>query len=56
VALCYKVTEYYSPQSERTVLWNDPALGIDWKVAAEDAILSAKDRVGVRLAEAEVFA
>jgi dTDP-4-dehydrorhamnose 3,5-epimerase len=56
VALSYKVTDYYSPQSERTVLWNDPALGIDWKVSAEDAILSAKDRVGLPLAEAEVFA
>jgi dTDP-4-dehydrorhamnose 3,5-epimerase len=56
VALSYKVTEYYSPQSERTVLWNDPELGIDWKVSAEDAILSAKDRVGLSLAESEVFA
>jgi hypothetical protein len=50
VALSYKVTEYYSPKEERTVLWNDPALGIDWKVAREDAILSAKDRLGLPLA------
>ena len=56
VALTYKVTNYYSPQSERTVLWNDPALGIDWGVSAEDAILSAKDAVGLPLAQAEVFA
>ena len=56
VALSYKVTEYYSPKAERCVLWNDPALGIDWKVAPEDAILSAKDAAGVPFAQAEVFA
>jgi dTDP-4-dehydrorhamnose 3,5-epimerase len=56
VALSYKVTDYYSPKEERTVLWNDPALGIDWGVTEEDAILSAKDAVGLPLAEAEVFA
>ncbi len=56
VLLSYKVTDYYSPKEERTVLWNDPALGIDWGVTAEDAILSAKDAVGLPLAEAEVFA
>jgi dTDP-4-dehydrorhamnose 3,5-epimerase len=56
VALSYKVTEYYSPKAERCVLWNDPALGIDWKVVPEDAILSAKDAAGVPFAQAEVFA
>ncbi len=56
VALSYKVTEYYSPKAERCVLWNDPALGIDWKVAPEDAILSAKDAAGIPFAQAEVFA
>lgn len=56
VALSYKVTDYYSPQAERCVLWNDPALGIDWSVKPEEAILSAKDAVGVPLAQAEVFA
>jgi dTDP-4-dehydrorhamnose 3,5-epimerase len=55
VGLSYKVTGYYSPKAERTVLWNDPALGIDWRVAPEDAIVSAKDRDGVPLAQAEVF-
>jgi len=55
VALSYKVTEYYSPKAERTVLWNDPELGIDWRVSAEDAIVSAKDRAGVPFAQAEVF-
>ena len=56
VALSYKVTEYYSPKAERCVLWKDPALEIDWKVAPEDAILSAKDAAGVPFAQAEVFA
>lgn len=56
VALSYKVTDYYSPKSERCVLWNDPDLGIDWGVAPEDAVLSGKDQAGVRFADAEVFA
>jgi len=56
VALSYKVTDYYSPKEERTVLWNDPALGIDWGVAASEAILSVKDAAGLTLADAEVFA
>ena len=56
VAFSYKVTDYYSPKSERTVLWDDPELGIDWGVAAADSILSVKDRAGVPLRLAEVFA
>ncbi len=55
-ALCYKVTEYYSPKAERCVLWNDPQLGIDWKVSADEAIISAKDQAGMPFAQAEVFA
>jgi len=51
----YKVDRYYSPKSERTILWNDPALGITWPVSAEDAIVSAKDQLGAPLATAEVF-
>ncbi|WP_263359247.1 dTDP-4-dehydrorhamnose 3,5-epimerase [Acidicapsa ligni] len=56
VALSYKVTEYYSPKAERTILWNDPELAIDWKIAPDKAILSAKDAVGALFADAEVFA
>lgn len=40
----YKVTDYYSPPDERGVLWNDPALGIDWRVAPDAATLSERDR------------
>jgi dTDP-4-dehydrorhamnose 3,5-epimerase len=51
----YKVTDYYSPAGERTVLWNDPELGISWPISAEDAIVSEKDRQGKRLKDAEFF-
>jgi dTDP-4-dehydrorhamnose 3,5-epimerase len=52
----YKVTDYYSPQGERTIVWNDPELGIEWPVAAADAIVSGKDQNGARFRDAEVFA
>jgi dTDP-4-dehydrorhamnose 3,5-epimerase len=51
----YKVTDYYSPASERTIVWNDAEIGIQWPVKAEDVIVSAKDAKGKRLREAEVF-
>ena len=52
----YKCTDYYAPEHERSLLWNDPVLGIDWpELGPEYPILSAKDRAGMRLAEAEVF-
>ena len=41
----YKCTRLYAPQDEYGVMWNDPALGIDWPVRAEDVRLSAKDRL-----------
>lgn len=49
----YKTTDYYAPEHERCVMWNDPDIGIDWPV--RDPVLSAKDRAGCALAEAEVF-
>jgi len=52
----YKVTDYYSPQGERTIVWNDPEIGIPWPIAAEEAIVSEKDANGATLATAEVFA
>jgi len=51
----YKVTDYYSPGGERTILWNDPAIGIPWPVKPEEAIVSSKDRLGALLPAAEVF-
>jgi dTDP-4-dehydrorhamnose 3,5-epimerase len=50
----YKTTDYWAPEHERTILWNDQALAIAWPLAGEP-ILAAKDRAGKRLAEAEVF-
>ena len=51
----YKTTDYYSPEHERSILWNDPALNIDWKIKGEP-VLSVKDRSGLPLEKAEVFA
>jgi dTDP-4-dehydrorhamnose 3,5-epimerase len=52
----YKVTDYYAPEWERTLLWNDPDLGIDWPlIEGEKPALSGKDRVGKTLREAEVY-
>ncbi len=45
----YKCDEYYAPESEGSVLWNDPEIGIDWKIPAEDVILSEKDTRSPRL-------
>ena len=52
----YKVTEYYSPADERTLLWNDPAIAIPWPVSATDAVVSGKDQQGRTLDQAELFA
>ena len=51
----YKTTDYYAPEHERTLLWNDPALGIDWPLAGPP-VLKPKDAAGVPLAAAETFA
>lgn len=45
----YKCTAYYEKASERTILWNDPALGIDW--GPDDPVLSEKDRLGTPFAD-----
>jgi dTDP-4-dehydrorhamnose 3,5-epimerase len=50
----YKTTDYYAPEHERSVAWNDPAIGVDWP-AEVAPVLSAKDKAGVPLQEAEVF-
>lgn len=52
----YKTTDYYAPQHERSLLWNDPALGIAWPLPEGfTPTLSAKDLAGVPLAQAEVY-
>ena len=49
----YKVSNYYSPDHDMGLLWNDPALGIQWPLPAEEAVLSDKDWGHPRLAELE---
>ena len=51
----YKATDFYAPQQERTVAWNDPELKIDWELDG-GPIVSAKDQRGVALRDAETFA
>ena len=48
----YKCDNLYAPEQEGAIAWNDPAIGIDWKLPAEDVILSAKDAAHPTLAEA----
>lgn len=50
----YKTTNYYAPQHERSILWNDKDLAIDWPINT-DPIISQKDAQGQKFAEAEVF-
>ncbi len=52
----YKVTDFWAPQAERTLAWNDRALGIQWPLPpGTEPVLSDKDRRGQRLAQAENF-
>jgi dTDP-4-dehydrorhamnose 3,5-epimerase len=52
----YKVDDYYYPEGERTLRWDDPAVGVQWPIIAGTVpLLSAKDARGAMLAEAEVF-
>jgi len=53
--ILYKTTDYYAPQHERTLRWDDPQLAIGWPLAGEP-ILSDKDRRGASLADAETYA
>ncbi len=50
----YKTTDTYAPASERCIRWDDPALGIDWKLDGPP-LVSAKDALGSAFADAEVF-
>jgi dTDP-4-dehydrorhamnose 3,5-epimerase len=50
----YKTTDYWAPEHERSILWNDPAIGIEWPSGLVPT-LSGKDQVGKLLADADVF-
>ncbi|WP_423378455.1 dTDP-4-dehydrorhamnose 3,5-epimerase [Burkholderia sp. LMG 32019] len=51
----YKTTDYWFPEFERSIVWNDPEIGIEWPIDFEP-ILAAKDAAGKRLSEADVYA
>lgn len=52
----YKASDYYNPQGERCLLWNDPQIGIEWPVpGGETPLLSPKDQLGLPLSQAETF-
>lgn len=53
--ILYKVTNFYAPEYERSILWNDPDIGIDWPFGIPP-LLSVKDQIASSLANAEVFA
>ncbi len=54
--IVYKVTDYYDPKSERTVMWNDPQIGIRWPLRdGVPPLLSPKDAQGLPLAKADSF-
>ena len=52
--VAYKATGFYAPALERSILWNDPAIGIEWPLDGEP-VLSEKDRAGVLLVDAETY-
>ncbi|HRQ31468.1 MAG TPA: dTDP-4-dehydrorhamnose 3,5-epimerase [Anaerolineales bacterium] len=54
--ITYKTTDYYAPQWERTLLWNDPLIGIAWRLPYDvQPLLSSKDQAGLPLSQAEVY-
>ncbi len=54
--LAYKATDFYAPEWDRSILWNDPAIGIEWPLLPDSApLLSEKDMKAVPLAKAETF-
>lgn len=53
--MLYKTTDYYAPNHERCIIWNDPDLAIDWPLGGKTPVLSAKDKAGLPFKSAEVF-
>lgn len=52
----YKCTDYYAPEHERSLLWNDPAVGIEWPViAGSEPVLAAKDAIGLELDQCDYY-
>ena len=53
--MAYKLSSHFTPDQARTILWNDPDLGIDWSVSPDKAILSDKDKIAPKLKDCDVF-
>ena len=51
----YKTTDYYAPEHERTLLWNDPEVGVRWPTSAGEPLLNDRDRKGTLLSRAELY-
>lgn len=51
----YKTTDYYNPAFERSILWSDPDIGIDWPLNTQTPILATKDQAALHLRDAEVY-
>lgn len=51
----YKTTDFYAPECDRVIIWNDPEIAIDWPLNGIEPILSQKDLKGARLKEADLF-
>lgn len=52
----YKMTDYYAPEYQRTILWNDPSIGVDWPIIpGVDLVLSENDRDGVKFEDATYY-
>ena len=51
----YKTTDFYAPNHERCIIWNDPDLAIDWPLGGKTPIVSGKDQAGLPFKSAEVF-
>jgi len=53
--VAYKTTDYWAPEHERSILWNDPGLNIPWPLQGAEPVLSDKDRQGALLGDAETY-
>lgn len=51
----YKCTDYYDPEDERAIAWNDPVIAVDWPLNGTTPTLSARDQSAARLGDAEVY-
>jgi dTDP-4-dehydrorhamnose 3,5-epimerase len=51
----YKCTDFYAPEHERCIVWNDPDIGIEWPHEGREPLLSNKDQQGNHLADADIF-